>query len=271
VEFSPDTPYTNLADWVRIDAAGYHLLDPADRSPLDPDTPHQWISADPRLARGFDFLRSAGSVLRLNLNFCRHIEAEDLGPDGTFEQRVAASDAYGFEGLGWNRRTFYQSLGQYAMSEQVEPLYPRPFEARVWRAAAQAANTHSFGFDIENTKVPLDNMLDEWCEAKGPWNTAAAPSEDRGPWMLTTNAMREWYMVGKTGYELTQLAVGQLPPAVSRFNAMMTVGSEHGDLARKFRLFGVDVATDYLRPEVQANRKVVETAMRHGRLTSDLL
>ena len=271
MKFTRDTPYTDLADWVRENGEGYHLLDPADRTPLDPDVPHQWIAADSRLARGFDFLRIAGPALRLTLNLGRHTEAEDLGQGTAFEERVVASDAYGFEGLGWNRHTFFRSLGQYALNKQTEPLYPLPFEARVWRAVAAAPNTHSFSYDIENTKVPLDNMLDEWCEVKGPWNAASAPTETRGPWILATNAMREWYMVGKYGYELTQMSPMQLPPRKQQFNALMTVGAEHGDLARKFRLFGVQVDSHYVDRLAPSKPKAVEIAARYGRLTVDLL
>ncbi len=251
------------------------LLDPATGSAIDPNVPHQWIVEDPRLAEGFGYLQRHAGNISVKLVFGRHQQAGDLGDprQGWFEQQVQASDAYAFEAAGWNRQKYFETLGRFALSGEV-PQLRTTFSLRRWLAAARSG-TPSFSYDIENTDRPLDvmanKMLGLWLETL---LDTSAIGPDEQDWKYISNCLREWYMVGKLGYELGRLS---LQEQVGPVDVLMTVGAAHRDLVRKIRGLGVTVRPITARfkgvyaDAIQDNRddaRVNSTGLLPGRLRS---
>jgi len=224
------------------------LLDPASAARLDPNRPHQWLEEDDRLREGFMFLGRQGIRTQVTIAYGRHNEAEDLGDPNKhwFEDQLGSHDAFAFESLGWSGKDMYeQFLG--AIRTHGASQIKNPFHRRLLTAAAYS-DTPSFSYDIEKTDRGLDKLIIAMCETYAP-NERTEPKNppvaELAEWMVVSSAIREWYMVGKLGRELSDIPSG----TSGGHSVLMTVGGAHRDLTRKLRSFNVMVSPKLIRPQ----------------------
>ncbi|HUC90331.1 MAG TPA: hypothetical protein VMR45_06035 [Patescibacteria group bacterium] len=241
------------------------LLDPATGNRCNPDVPYEWIRDDPRLAEGYSFLAANGSDINLRVLLCRHEHASDLGnvQKGWFEQQVAKSDAYAFEWLGWPRRDYEKILGLCALGAQSR--LAGGLDGFMLRCCTAAANSHkpSFSYDIEITDVPLDVMADKMTDLWHPLRLKDAHAKDPvelQDWTIIQTLFRDWYGVGKFGYELKSTGLLEQKRPLDVF---LTTGGAHKDLIRKFKALGVSVKISLA---VVPHNRVIEA----GNLTQNI-
>ncbi len=242
--------YTNPPDWQDLNqwrqvlpSQDAILLDPATGDALHPEVPHRCLLEDARLNEGYGYLERERQNINMRVFYGRHKLAGDLGPEdeGWFEQQVAGSDVYAFEQLGWDRAEYLNSLDRY-FTAGIDPPLSDSFSARRWRAIVQS-NAITFSHDVEHTGGELDTMITDMFSLwrKSPQrNGLNMERTERWDWAYIYACIKQWYMVGKLGYELSKL--GPNKPLGRPLNVFMTVGSLHRDLTRKFGLLGVQVS-----------------------------
>lgn len=248
-EIEPRIDLGDYRSWLQEQPdGGFALVDPLRGEVVDSHQPPEFLMDDPRLARGFDFLVTDGQRVDLTILYGSHNEASDLEiPQGpTFEERVAEADVYICERFNWRRDRQEERL-QAAREQGIYPDFKDTFTAREFEAIA-ASGTPSASMDTEGVRSSVEDVLRSLLVQS---INIGSPHEKLLA-TLVVDYLREWYMVGKLGFELSHLepnargwrqifhraAQIDLPP----FEVFATAGESHRDLSRKLGLYNVPVS-----------------------------
>lgn len=245
---------------------GYALQDPLHGGRLDPNKVPDYITNEPDLKTGIDFLAMRRSEVEVTVGYGTHDQAEDLGnpAQGWFEGQVKQADYYGYEGIGTTQHistkaalkaseiliaslAFGNDLTAYINTARqlgIEKSIP-DFQLRRWRAMAISA-TPSFNYDVALDGTDTERRLYELYYASLRLPTA---DESAVGYLALVNA-REWMMVAKAGLALHRAELGKAERPLEVF---LTMGVNHRDVTRKYQLLGTTVLPKLIRISQQYN------------------
>jgi hypothetical protein len=209
------------------------LLDPATGEPMNGRMP-EWVEADDRLKIGREHLGEIAAGHNLKLILSAHGSRWDAGWSRRLEHHIDEAGVTAFENIGWDRTQHAIEMGWARHNRHYKPPKgeKRSLNTRVLSAAAKS-NKPTFSYDPEyQTDVPLDALLVEII-ANATTRIREVNHLDRRLLQLGAQAMREWYIPGKYGYELQ---INAVPDDAS---AALIIGNGHSDLGRKFGEHGV--------------------------------
>jgi len=237
----------------------YALTDPKTGDPLNPNAVPSYITDEPKLKAGIDYLAARRDDVTLDIAYGAHETAADLGQEGWFEQRVANADYYGFEGFDHNpkdavmiRRQAIAILGTVldagyhptldnfmaCYNDRLRRQGNEPLDGfkarRDW--AIGILSTPYFCYDVSADTQTGANII----QAKKGLRHMRDDAH-RGAAFLGLNNAREWNMVANTGAQLQQ---GEMGRELRPLSCRMTLGFAHEDMARKAGIAGATVRTE---------------------------
>ncbi len=229
------------------DGDDYRFLDPITGDVLSPLEPPPGLLLDPRLSRGYDFLRQQAGRVRIGLALAPHGVASDLD-DVDLKSRPILL----LEGLHWSRDVEYDlnvasqtSLDTGAIPVSQQTAYnlhmDEWFKARLLLIRGSGVNVRFADVPrYEDTGLEIDRLMDEW---DGIWmekydkrNVSTHAVFESTLASIGCNNYREWYMSGMIGYRLSELF-----DAGVKSDATFLVGSNHLHVRSKLEAMSSEV------------------------------
>lgn len=271
-EFLPQLDVADYKMWLHeLPDGTAALVDPFNDEPIDPNCPPGLLQQDERMARGYAYLQGRPAPLRATVLYGSHGEYAHLDETGgpAFEERVSKADAYFYEYMGWNASSLAQAMEVVRGGGELQPAHMH----RVLTAASDRT-VLAMPADVEAIDRPLEQTLAQIHAQKA---VAVADPDILSRWWPVWTNLREWYMVGRIGYELSVRDTQGWPkvfelivPTPSHDDILLTLGSAHRDVTRKLSAMQVTVEEVLLdsNQELPPSYIVMANTMQQGVIPS---